>query len=114
MAEVEKAVQSTSDAGVVPTKNGSLSTSDEYLFLNDGNTILIVENGGAEATDVTITTPGTEGGLAIEDRKVTVANATEKVIGPFSKRRYNDDAEKIHVKLSKVTSVTVQALSLGA
>lgn len=113
MAEVEKAVQSVSDAGIVPTKNAGLSASDEYLITNDGNTIIIIENGGAEPTDVTIVTPGTSGGLAIEDRKVTVANATEKIIGPFNKSRYNDAKEQIHVKLSKVTTVTMQVVSLG-
>lgn len=111
MAEVEKSVQKPTDAGAVVSLNSGLSTSDEYLFDNDGKTLFVVDNGGAEATDVTIVTPEESGGLAVEDRKVTVAAGTKKVIGPFKKSRYNNKKGKIKIKLSKVTTVTVAAYS---
>lgn len=113
MAEVEKPVQKSTDAGVLVAELSGLSASDDYLIPNDGKTILEVVNDAAEATDVTIVTPGSEGGLEVEDRKVTVAAETKKVIGPFRKSLYNNAKEQMKIKLSKVTSVTVGVFSIG-
>jgi hypothetical protein len=110
MAEVPQAVQKVSAAGAEPTVISGLSAADTQLIPNDGHTVLRVINGGAEPTEVTITTPGTEtGGVGIEDRKVTVANTKTKIIGPFPRSLYGNTLE---VKLTKVTSVTLEIVSV--
>lgn len=115
MAEVPVEVQTPNASGETPTRKGSLSASDTYLIPNDGNTILEVVNKGSEDTVVTIVTPNDVGGNAIADKTVTVAKETgEKVIGPFPKSTYNNAKENIEVKFSKVASVTMAVISLGA
>lgn len=110
MAEVARAIEKASPEGKVPTVIEGLLAPDTQLIPNDGHTVLRVNNGGAESTEVTIVTPGTEsGGVGIEDRKVTVANGVTKVIGPFPRSLYGNTLE---VKFTKVTSVKLEILSV--
>jgi hypothetical protein len=105
-----RAVEKATPAGIVPTAIEGLLAPDTQLIPNDGHTLLRVNNGGAEPTEVTIVTPGTEsGGVGIEDRKVTVANGVTKVIGPFPRSLYGNTLE---VKFSKVTSVKLEIVSV--
>jgi hypothetical protein len=114
MAEVERAVQAGAVAGVVPTVIEGMSAADTQLIPNDGRTVLRVNNGGAEPTEVTIVTPGeAPGSLAVEDRKVTVANGVTKVIGPFDRGTYNNSKGQLEVKFSKVASVKLEILSVA-
>lgn len=113
MAEVEKARDQLTPAGKEPTVYEGLSASDTYLIANaSGHTILRIENGGAEATEVTIVTPVQTGGLAVEDQKVTVANGKTKFIGPFDPAVFNNANGFLEVKLSKVTSVKMNCLAI--
>lgn len=114
MAEVEKPRDLVTPAGKEPTTQEGLSASDTYLIPNNtGKTILRVENGGAEATDVTIVTPVVTGGLAVEDQKVNVPNGKVKYIGPFDPSTYNNANGFLEVKFSKVTTVKVNILNIG-
>jgi hypothetical protein len=109
MAEVERAAQKPTAVGAVPTVISGMSSSDTQLISNkNGDTILRVINGAAEATKVTIVTPGEVGGNPIADKEVEVAATTTKIIGPFDPSIYNDVHGKLNVKFSKVTTVTLE------
>lgn len=111
MAKVALAIEKAKPSGISPTKKGALSAADEYQFVNDGQVILRVKNAGAEATDVTVVTPNSVGGLPIEDQKVTVAKEVgEQIIGPFDTSVFNNSEGKVTVKFSKVTGVTVETI----
>jgi hypothetical protein len=109
MAEVERTPQAPTAAGVLPTVISGMSSADTQLIPNkNGDVLLRVINGGAEATTVTIVTPGDVDGNAVADKDITVANGATKLIGPFSPDTYNDKKGRLQVKLSKVTSVTME------
>jgi len=111
MAEVERATQKSTSAGVVPTVIEGMSAADVQIIPNkNGNVTLRVINGGAEATKVTIVTPGEQGGNPVADREVEVANGATKVIGPFDPNTYNNSKGNLEVKFTKVASVKLEIL----
>lgn len=77
--------------------------------ISNGRTFLWLKNGGGSSITVTLVTPGTvDGDLAIADRAVTVANGTEKLIGPLNPAAYG---QVVSITYSGVTTVTVAAVS---
>lgn len=114
MADVERAAQKPTAAGAVPTAFEGLQAADTQLIDNKtGDVILRVVNGGAEATDVTIVTPGQVGGNAVADRVVTVANGATKLIGPFDPETYNNAKGQLQVQFSKVASVKLEVTKVA-
>lgn len=110
MARVALAVQTISRDGIVPAYTAGDATN-HHEFVNDGKTYIHVKNGGGGSITVTIDTPGSVDGLAIADRTVTVANGSEKKIGPFPSS-YNQSGGLVYVNLSGATSVTLGAFKL--
>ena len=88
------------------------AASGSNAFANDGRTFIHIKNGGASPITATFQTPGAVNGLAIADLVVTVANATEKVVGPFEPGLFNQSDGKVYVDWSGVTSVTVGVFRL--
>jgi hypothetical protein len=109
MAKVEHKPQRTSAKGTVPTVVSGLSAADTQVIPNKGGDVLIrVINGGAEATNVTVATPGEVDGNAIADLVVAVANGVTKDLGPFDPAVYNDEEGNLNITLSKVATVTLE------
>lgn len=114
MAEVERAAQKPNAEGVEPTVIKEMSAADTQLISNkNGDTVLRVINGSAEACVCTIVTPNTAGGNPIEDRKVTVAAGKTKIIGPFDKATYNNAKGFLEVKFDKVTTITMEVTQVA-
>lgn len=80
------------------------------VYANGSNRFLHVRNGGASPITVTITAhaPCSQGTL--HDATYTVANGTDKVLGPFDAARFNNPSGQIEVGYSDNTSVTVAAI----
>lgn len=110
MAKVAWNVEKVKPGGVKPTDNVPGSAADEFQFKNDGRTIIEVTNGSAEDMEVTVVTPGTQGGLAVEDRKIAVTKAERRIVGPFDPAVYNDSKSLCTLKFSKVASVKVAVI----
>lgn len=109
MAEVEREPFTPKSAGVEPTVIEGMSAADTQLISNkNGNVTLRVINGSAEATNVTIVTPGEPGGNPIADRVVEVAAGKTKVIGPFDPNVYNNSKGQLEVKFSKVVTIKLE------
>jgi hypothetical protein len=68
-----------------------------------------VKNGSGVSVTVTITTPGTVGGLAIADATVAVPAGADRFIGPLTNALFGDNAALTY---SATASVTVAALTL--
>lgn len=77
-------------------------------FLNTGNELLLVTNGGGASRDVTLATPATLDGMAIASRVVAVPAGESRLIGPLKPNVYNDGDGMVQVTYSAVTSVTVK------
>ncbi len=117
MAEVERVPDSLTASGAEPTVISGMSAADIQLIPNkNGNVQLRVINGSAEATKVTIVTPGEQGGNPVADKEVEVAAGKTKVIGPFDPNVYNNVKGFLEVKFSKVATITmeIQKVSLSA
>jgi hypothetical protein len=82
----------------------------EMYFINNGYTILVVNNAAVATNDVTITSvpddiPGTE------DLVVTVAASSIQVFGPFQPLYWNIGGN-VYVTFEDNTTITVAALNL--
>lgn len=79
-------------------------------FLNDGNVLIYVKNGGGSSINVTVTAPGTPGGLTITNPVVAVPAGGEKILGPFPPQYFNNASGFVNLTYSGVTSVTVAVI----
>lgn len=110
-------VQTVVEAGIIPTYAAAAGGGDAIPG-NDGQIMLHVKNGGGGSITVTIaaqTTAGVTPGLGPVSKANaggSVANASEKMFGPFPVVAFNDGNGKVQVTYSGVTSVTVAAIKL--
>ena len=102
-------VGTTSVSGVV-TNLQAVSSADE--FANDGRTILDVNNGSGSSVTVTFTTPGTVGGVAIENPAIAVAAGARKRIGPFDPSVFNAADGNVDVAFSATTTITAEPVRM--
>ena len=84
-------------------------------FANNGNTFLLVQNGGGASIDVTIASNFTNPpvGTVQDDVVVAVGAGVDAMIGPLPQTGFNDGDGQCNVTYSAVTTVTVAALSMG-
>lgn len=78
-------------------------------FLNTGNELLYIKNGGGSPITLTLDAQ-TVSGLTITDPTVTVAAGAEKIVGPFDPRYFSDSSGFLNLSYSAVTSVTVAVI----
>lgn len=102
------ATQSIALAGSALTLTSAASS--QQVKAGD-STVLEVRNGDSSSHTVTLTTPGTEAGLAIADRVVTVANATTQLIR-LTKDLYGDSDGLVTLTWSATTSMTFAAFTV--
>lgn len=105
-------VQNVARSGLNPTYGAAAGGGD--TFVNDGQVVLHVKNGGGSSINVTVDSTAPTGvGLAQADAVVAVPNAGERMIGPFPPGAFNDANGAVAVAYSAVTSVTVAAIRLA-
>jgi hypothetical protein len=108
MAELN--VQNLNQGGVDPSYSSADSLGD--YFKNNDNTFIHVNNGSAASIDVIVDSQKPcEYGFD-HDLTVSIAAGADKMIGPFNRKRFNDENGNAQVNYSDVTSVTVAAISL--
>ena len=83
-----------------------LTTTDTFLFHNDGRIFLVVVAGSTASTLTVATTAKADGDLVVPDRTVVLAQGTQ-IIGPFRPSVYNDAKSKAAFSLSAVTDIQV-------
>ncbi len=113
MPRTDLTAQQISLNGVIPTYTAAIT--DGHMFINNERQFIHVKNAGAGSTVVTIVTPVTVGGRAVSDDTVTIAAATDQMIGPFPAPTHSNtgvDAGKVYVNYSVLTSVTCAVLTL--
>ncbi|MDP3908893.1 MAG: hypothetical protein Q8Q14_00740 [Gemmatimonadales bacterium] len=109
MATVRWTPQDCAGLGdITPTRNGSLSTSDSYVFANNGWVVLLAEKSGAGVATYTVPTPKTQGGLALGELTGTIAATTgDKIIGPFEVSLTNDGNGDASISFDDIAGLTV-------
>lgn len=111
MARTALSTQQIARSGLNPAYTAA--NADGHSIENrNKNVFMHVKNGGASPISVTFITPATVAGLAIADLVVSVPNAEERIIGPFSANPFNQADSTVHVDFSAVVSVTVAAFKL--
>lgn len=104
--------QAITAAGLAASYAAATGGGDK-VQLGASNIFLHVKNGGASPITVTITTQNNNyKGLTVPDRTVTIANATDKMIGPIDASLHGDTNNQASIGYSAVTSVTVAAIRI--
>lgn len=104
---------SKSGASSARVGTGLVATTRTYKFRNDGRTFLQFIKTGSGACTVTITTPGTAGGVAIADVTVNVPATTGDVtVGPLSMRLFNDGNGDVSFTVSDTAGLSMTAIRL--
>ncbi len=110
MAYTDLTPQVITKDGIVPAFASAAAAGN--MWKNTGKEYIQVINASGSSINVTVTTPATVVGLAIEDKVVAVAAGVEKKLGPYEPGYFNQpvgatDAGKIYVDYSVETSITV-------
>lgn len=103
----EYTVQKTSDVGI---QLAFVAVAGSDIFVNDGKTIVLVNNADVSVNNVTIITTKTIAGLAVANRPVVVAAGEIESIGPFPPSLYGDP---VTINYSNTTTNTAVAVSSG-
>jgi len=103
-------VQDVIAAGITPSYAAASAAGDS--FPNDGRTVIHVKNGDTVAHTVTIISATTCNQGFQHNIQVTVNAGTDKIIGPFAPKRFNNDQGQVSVTYDAVTAVTVAALQI--
>jgi len=108
-------VQETGLSGLKPVFVAATSGGDD--FVNDGSVVLHVKNGGGGSITVTANSQRNCDQGFDHDLAVSVPAGEERMIGPFSTRRFNvetgADKDKVKITYSGITSVTVAAIKVS-
>lgn len=103
-------VQTVSSAGVAPAFVAAEAGGDK--FANYGRTCIIVKNGDASPTTVTVNSQKLCDQGFDHDLTVSVPAGGEKWIGPLDPGRFNNAAGQVEIAYSAVTSVTVAVVQV--
>jgi len=107
--------QTFDEAGKDLILSAAIVGGDE--FVNTGKEILVILNGDTASTTITITAQATSfedkeyGNAVKEDQALVVAaNNGVGIMGPFSRRAFNDSNQKVQITYSSVTSLEVAVI----
>lgn len=103
----ELTIQNATFEGIAPTFVGADVAGDS--FKNFGTVVLHVDNQDTVAKQVTIASNPCNFG-EIHDVVVSVPASEERIIGTFSKERFNDDNNLVNVTYDDVTSLSVAVI----
>lgn len=104
--------QKITRAGIGPTYATCAAGGDK--FIPDDDVFAHIKNGSGGALTATFATPGDVDGEPIADRTVSVPAGGERVIGPFPKTIFanNADGGKCAITYSGVTTLTIGVFEL--
>lgn len=107
------AVITTDRSGVNLASDAQAADVAGDSFLNDGQTVLAINNQDVGSVTVTIAFQVTLDGVTATNRTVTVPAGETVIVGAFPPSIYNDTNGKVQVTYSGVTSLFVVPLKVG-
>lgn len=111
MAAAEITVQESASVGQILALGAF--HADGNFFTNTGNEMLLVANDSGAPLVITVVTEETIDGLAVQDRAITVADGDTQLIGPFSKKTYNDEDGLVNLTTDAQADITVALIKKG-
>jgi len=84
---------------------------DGNAFPNTGNQLFYVNNGSGGSVVVTVRTPLTVGGIAVEEVTKTLLTTEEWVFGVFPTHIFNQANGEVWIDYDSITSVTIQVFT---
>jgi hypothetical protein len=87
-------------------------TASDY-FINDGHTVVQVNNAGSSSCDVTFKSAQLCSQGFEHDVTIAVAAGTTEIVGPFPVNRFNDSNNGITVNYSEIVSVSASAYRIN-
>ena len=113
MAEVVLTPLVAAPDGVDGSTPQAVATADNYIFRNDGRTILHFVKTGIGIATIIVITPKTFGGLALDDLEISVPASTGDVYaGPFNPELYHDGSGDVDFSSDDEASLTVEAIKV--
>lgn len=108
MADTRATPLRTKQTGLTTSyASGIVAGTTDFVFKNNGRTMLHCKKSGAGSCTVTLKTPATLGGLDVAEVTGTVPASTGDVMfGPFPPSLYNDVAGDMRFNFSEVTGLT--------
>jgi len=103
-------VQAASLTGLEMTTTAAAELGD--TFVNDGRTVLYVNDNGTTAPTVTISSLVDCDQGETHDITVTVTSGEDRFIGPFPMNRFNDSSGLVSVTYDDHTDVLVAVMSV--
>lgn len=97
-------------SGLTPTYAAASAGGD--AFLNSGRVLIHVKNAHTSPQTVTVNSQALCSQGFDHDVAVAIPASEERMIGPFSKERFNDPLSKVQLTYSGVTALTIAALEL--
>lgn len=104
----ELTVQTISLTGLAPTFAAAGSEGD--TFNNDGRTFFYIKNGDASEHTATIDSLVDCDQGVDHDPAVAILAGEERLIGPFTKGRFNSASEQVSISYDAIASITVAAI----
>ena len=89
------------------------AVADGHSFVNDGRTVLLIQNTNGATRTITVQTPGTVDGLAVADLTITVAATTGRLMtATFPKSVYNQNGGVVYLDYSATAGLLVAAVKI--
>src|SRR5688572_7753276 len=93
----------TRDGVTPPSVTGGDGTNDHELAYNNGRVFVEAKNTSGGALNITVVSPGTVDGLAVDDAVVSVNGGATKLIGPRPPQAFNTPDGKVNVDITANT-----------
>lgn len=105
----------TADRDGVSVADAALTdaVADGHSFVNDGRTVLLLQNTNGSARTVTVQTSVTVDGLAVADLAITVPATTGRLLTAYFPKQFYDQSDgTVYVDYSATAGLKVAAVKI--
>lgn len=105
----------TADRDGISVADAALTAAiaDGHSFVNDGRTVLLLQNTNAATRTITVQTPVTVDGLAVAELTITLPATTGRIItATFPRTVYNQSDGSVYIDYSATAGVLVAAIKI--
>lgn len=115
----EFTVEKMLEAGLAPSMNAANGGGDTFKNAKS-NVVILAVNDDVSSTNITITAQRTTkqvsgyGEMTKADQVVAVPANSQKIIGAFPRKAFNNSSELVALSYSSVTSLTIAVMEMEA
>lgn len=112
MAFTNIATQALTQAGLTLSTTAADATNGNVVDVG-WRTFLYLENTGGSSATVTIAVPGTQDGMTIGPRAITLAAGAKKLVGPLSPTNYGQPYGSANAGRAQITYSASATINVG-